>query len=71
MKKKHIEFYTGIVEKARQIIKNVEGFLITLLTRMEYFYWNFLEPWQLLTRAKSCTVNPHLTLEGPFPENYI
>ena len=41
-KKKHevltkMKFYKVIVEKTRQIIKNLGGFLITLLTRMEYF----------------------------------
>ena len=32
-----MKFYKVIVEKTRQIIKNLGGFLITLLTRMEYF----------------------------------
>ena len=41
-KKKHevltkMKFSKVIVEKTRQIIKNLGGFLITLLTRMEYF----------------------------------
>ena len=38
IEKKPIAFCAVIVEKARQIIKNLGGFLTTLLSRMEYLF---------------------------------
>ena len=62
IEKKPIAFCAVIVEKARQIIKNLGGFLTTSLSRMEYLFRIFSSYGQLLKRPKPCTLKPRLTL---------